>query len=358
MAQKFTVLLSVFICLLGSSARAQKFDSQNLFYITNSKKGIQSFQKHANQISIIVPAAYHMGKHGVITGEVSPKILKIARAHHVKVMPIVGTANQDGIHQFLNDSSAVKRADNEMAYLAKKYNYYGWQLDLEDINFLDGSSYTTFYRKAAQKLHANGFKISMAVVKFDHEVPPPGHSSYNRWLFENWRGAFQIKKLVQIGDFISFMTYDEHTAITPPGPVAGIPWMKKMAQFLQKKQIPMNKVSLGIPTYSDYWYPAWNKGKGAHSTRSEISYEHAQKLLNRYDAKLQWMPKQGVHYAHWTMPNGVFNWLFIEDARSFKKKLNLVPKYGFRGISVWLLGTEDPGIWKVLQHRVNPIHKN
>jgi spore germination protein YaaH len=355
MIRKLTPLL-LLICCFWQPAHAQKFSSENLFYITNSQNGIESFRAHADQVSIIVPATYHIDQYGVITGGINPKIIKIAHKNRIKVMPIIASFDQDGVHHFLSDSTAVHRAIKMMTYLAQKNHYYGWQLDLENVNFLDASAYTKFYRKAANQLHQNGFKISMAVVKAYSPVPLPGNSAYNRWTYENWKGAFQIKKLMQIGDFISFMTYDEHTALTPPGPVAGLPWMNRMAQYLKSLNVPMDKISFGIPTYSDHWYPTWDKSKGAHSSRSEISYADAQRLLKRHKAKLRWMPEQGVHYAHWMMPNGVFNWLFMEDAHSFKEKLKFVPEYGFRGMSVWVLGTEDPAIWKVLKNNVKAGH--
>jgi spore germination protein YaaH len=352
----FLLLFSIGWLLAPIHANAQKFQSENLFYILNSQSGITSFQKHAGQISMIVPDVYHIDEHGVLSGSVDPRIMDIAHKHQVKVMPIIASFDQKGIHHFLHNEEAVNRAIKMMLYIAQKYQYYGWQFDLENVNFLDADAYTAFYRKAAKKLHENGLKISMAVVKSYSPVPVPGNSAYNRWTYENWKGAFQIKKLAKIGDFLSFMTYDEHTALTPPGPVAGIPWMKKMADYLKSLKIPLDKISFGIPTYSDHWYPAWNEDKGAHSTRDEISYGQAQHLLKKHNAKLHWLNKQGVYFTHWTMPNGVFNWLFMEDARSFKKKLQLVPKYGFRGISVWVLGTEDPGIWKVLKKNTSPVH--
>lgn len=342
------------------SARAQKFTSENLFYITGGKSSIADFQQHADQISIIVPASYQMDQYGVVSGSVDPDILKIALENRVRVMPIVADFDQKGMDAFLHDSTAENRAILMMEYLARQNNYYGWQLDFENINFLDASAYTDFYRKLTKALHEKGLKVSMAVVKAYYPVPAPGSeedNAYNRWIYENWKGAFQIKELVNIGDFISFMTYDEHTSLTPPGPVAGIPWMIKMANYLKSLQVPMNKISFGIPVYSDHWYPAWDKEQGAHSARSEISYSQAQDLLGSHDAAKQWMPDQKVYDAHWMMPDGVFNWLFMEDARSFDYKIKLIPQYGFRGISVWVLGSEDPQIWKVLSENTDKKHE-
>ena len=42
-------------------------------------------------------------------------------------------------------------------------------------------------------------------------------------------------------------------------------------------------------------------------------------------------------------------YLFVEDARSFAAKLELMKKLKLRGFSVWVLGPEDPGIWAQLK---------
>jgi spore germination protein YaaH len=40
--------------------------------------------------------------------------------------------------------------------------------------------------------------------------------------------------------------------------------------------------------------------------------------------------------------------MWIEDARAFMAKLELVRGYNLRGYSVWVLGTEDPALWPEL----------
>ena len=50
---------------------------------------------------------------------------------------------------------------------------------------------------------------------------------------------------------------------------------------------------------------------------------------------------------------GIYEWLFLEDARSLEEKLNLFEEYeGLRGISAWVMGAEDPEIWDVLSRRM------
>jgi spore germination protein YaaH len=132
--------------------------------------------------------------------------------------------------------------------------------------------------------------------------------------------------------------------------------MRRMADYLVRLGIDPAKVSFGIPTYSDHWYATYSDKKGPHSTRDEITYREVQDLLDRQQITPQWMASMGVDYAYWPGPNGVFEWLFIENARSFSEKLKLVRQYHFRGFSAWVLGHEDPGIWEVLRQQTQAVH--
>ncbi len=338
-----------------SSTQAQDYASQNLFYLVGSRESYESFARNADEISIVCPAVYHIDKYGVISGFVDPRVLKISREKGIKVMPLFASGDQSGIHELLNSAPARVEAIRLMLFYGRQFSYYGWQFDLENIHVSDRDSYTAFYRQSADSLHKYGFKISMAVVKSDQPAPESGNPVFQGFRYENTRGAFDIPAIAKAGDFISFMTYDQHTGLTPPGPVAGMPWMRGMLDYLLRIGIPPNKISLGIPNYSDYWYPTWTESEGGHSTRSEISYADAQNLLDEFGAKEEWMSDQEVNYARWE-EGGVFNWLFIEDARSFAPKLELAKSHKLLGISVWLLGLEDPDIWKVLQKEVKTAH--
>ncbi|HEX7324046.1 MAG TPA: glycosyl hydrolase family 18 protein [Rhodanobacteraceae bacterium] len=351
----FGVLLAALV-LQPLAATAQPVKSENIFYMTDTLASLQSFEAHAAQISIVIPATYHVDRYGTVYGEVDPRVLATAAAAHVMVMPIVGSFNQKSIHAFLANPKAQARAIGIMLYDAKRFHYYGWQFDFEGLRVTDRDAYTAFYSKAAKALHAHGFKVSMAVIKADAPVPDADFTGFARYLYENWRGAFDFKKLAAIGDFISFMSYDQNTALTPPGPVAGIPWMQRMAKYLLGLGISPSKISFGIPLYSDHWYATYSKQDGPHPTRDEITYREVRNLLQRYRVQPHWMTPQDVDYAYWAGPDGAFQWLFIENTRSFADKLQLVRDDHFRGFSAWVLGFEDPGIWKVLAQDTQAIH--
>ncbi len=330
------------------SAKAQDYVSQNLFYMIDNPQSYEDFVAHADQISVICPADYQIDGMGVITGFVDPRVLRLAKEKGVKVMPLVATFNQKDEHELFGNPTAREEAIRLMLFYAEKFDYYGWQFDIENMNLRDRDGYTAFYRQAADSLRKYGYKISMAIVKSDEPAPGSGNPAFQRYLYENDYGAFDIPAIAKASDFISFMTYDEHTSLTPPGPVAGMPWLKRMADYLIQLGIPPDKISLGIPDYSGYWFPTWDPEHGAHSTHMEISYEEATNLLNEFDVTPKWMENQQVDYAYWEEA-GVFNWLFMENAKSFAPKLHVAKENKFLGISVWVLGDEDPAIWEVLR---------
>jgi spore germination protein YaaH len=71
-------------------------------------------------------------------------------------------------------------------------------------------------------------------------------------------------------------------------------------------------------------------------------------IAERHGAVMQWDSVAGVPYAYFSN-GGVYEWLFLENARSFREKLNLTKSYRLRGFSVWVLGPEDSAIWDILK---------
>jgi spore germination protein YaaH len=332
--------------------------AETLFYLTDSDAGFRSFRDHVDAISIVGPQSFSVDSDGVVWGEVDPRVLNLARQHHVKVMPLVVNPgfDQAQIHALLNNPEARARAVATLVALGQRHEFWGWQFDLEDIHLTDRDSLTAFYRQTAKALHAAGMKLSIAVVPWDGRV---GSTRWHRYMRANWREAYDLVALARIGDFLSLMTYSQHNSGTPPGPVAGLPWMRANVEYTLSLGVPADRISLGVPTYSAHWQPGYRPGAtgtgGLHATARQMPYEHAMSLLSRYGVEPRWLEKQGVYYAFWDH-DGAFEYVFLEERRSFAAKLDLLREEGLRGISVWVLGDEDPGVWKVVAQKLDVEH--
>ena len=317
---------------------------ESLWYATGSEQSTQSFLAHADRISIVAPQVFKFDTFGRITGRIDPRLVDAAHAHHVKLVPLVVNPGFDQhlVHRILTLSSARRRAIRALGALCRDDHLDGIQFDLENVNVRDKAAFTDFVRESADTVHRAGCTLSAAVVPRLNESR--GSSSYSRWMFDNWRGAYDYKALAQSLDFISYMTYAQHTGNSTPGPVAGYPWMEECLQYVLSLGVPPGKISLGIPSYSDWWYPSYDVKAGPRSRGRDLSYAVAESLLAKARARAVWDDEQKSPVARWT-EDGVFQYTWIEDARAFAAKLELVRKYHLRGYSVWVLGTEDPGVW-------------
>jgi spore germination protein YaaH len=315
-----------------------------LWYATGSEQSTQSFLAHADRISVVAPQIFKFDAYGRITGHLDSRLVDAARVHHVKLVPLVVNPGFDQhlVHRILTLSSARRRAIQALGALCRDDHLDGIQFDLENVNVKDKAAFTAFVRESADTVHRAGCTLSAAVVPRLSESR--GSSSYSRWMFDNWRGAYDYKALAQSLDFISYMTYAQHTGNSTPGPVAGYPWMEECLKYALSLGVPPEKISLGIASYSDWWYPSYDVKAGPRSRGRDISYAVAESLLTRARAHAVWDDEQKSPVAHW-MEDGVFQHMWIEDARAFTAKLELVRKYHLRGYSVWVLGTEDPGVW-------------
>jgi len=339
--RNFVGLLLLFFGVCVSQAQ----EPEKMFYTIDNEQCFQSFKSHIRSIDIVGPQSYKMDANGVLWGSVDRRIIELAAANNVKVMPLVLNAgfDQPAFHTLLQDSLGRVRAVGNMLRVCRENKYYGLQFDFENILVKDRDLFTDFYRQTASVLHANGFAISIAAVPRTGDNIGP--TEYHKWIYEYWRGAYDYKALGEIGDFISLMTYDQHTHRTTPGPVAGIPWMEAVIQFVLKG-VPPAKISLGIPFYSYRWQPSYLNNE-AHVWGRSLDHAEARGLAERFGATWQWDDREKVSFT--VYPNEYLNeYIYLEDARSFDAKLALVKKYHFRGISVWRLGHEDPEVWQHL----------
>jgi spore germination protein YaaH len=288
----------------------------------------------------------------VISGFLDPRVLSLAKANGIKVMPLIvnGGFDQKLLHDIISNPGARKRSIDMMLEYAKRYELAGWQFDLEHLSLTDRDYFTEYFKETATALHKAGLQLSAAVVHATDNVGGP--SAYHLFLYENWRAGYAFKELSEIGDFLSVMTYSEHTGRTPPGPVASPAWMEKVIKYLLAEGVAPEKISLGIPSYSAHWFADYTPEKGGFANGRSAKYSMVQHLLGEFNAKAVWDEQAQVNRAVWDN-DGVYEYLFIEDARSLKPKLDILKKYHLRGISVWVLGDEDPASWAVLKKELS-----
>jgi spore germination protein len=323
------------------------------FHFAYRPAAFDALRENIDRVSIVSPEPFIVHADGSVTGELEPRLLELAREHGVRVMPQIknldtsrGLFSQEVARSILNDDVARRRVVESMVEICRRYDLYGMQVDLEAVHIDDRDALTRFYREAADALHADGRAISIAVVHRAEESPGP--TSYTQWMMEDWRGAFDLAALGEIGDFVKMMSYGQHTRRTPPGPSQGLPWLEAVTEYFLR-YVPAEKLSLGITMAGSRYHAMADPDRfhiHARSWSSGISREDGEELVATHEGSgLQWDDRQKVLFGY-IENGGVFEWLFIDnDLRSLDAKLDLVRRHDLRAINMWVSGREDPGLW-------------
>jgi spore germination protein YaaH len=335
--------LTIFFLLMSTVIAVAQ--PKALFYMTDNPNSVRSFAEHADKIDILVPAWYSVDGNGLVWGGPNPYVLQTAAQHHVPVMPIVASMVQTDLHKLFTAPAARKAFIDAILGECTKNGYSGFQIDFENVQWTDQDLLSDLTAETAAALHKESLQLTIATVP--NAPGTPGISAYSRWLYSNWRGAYDLKTLAKAADLICLMTYDQNTRWTQPGPVAGYPWTVKQLEYALQS-VPREKLSLGIPLYGYHWF-AGDPGKEAkpNPNAEYIGQQEIDGYLAAYRPHLEW---DSVDRAAWFYfyKDDNREWVFYTDKHGFQERLNLVRDNKLQGFCSWVLGTEDPAIWTVL----------
>ena len=225
----------------------------------------------------------------------------------------------------LATSASREASASEIAALVNNQGFDGIDIDYERVPTSSRANFTAFLGTLGQKLRISGKKLSVTVYA--------KASDSESW---NGPGAEDWQAIGGIADSVKIMAYDYSYLSSPPGPIAPLNWIDKVAAYAESV-IPANKVIMALPFYGYDW-------STGSSTRS-VSYTAAMQLAATNGATIS-------HDANGeaTFTSGTHTVYFI-DAASYSQKVTLLkqkhPAIG--GFGAWSLGVEDPAIWSIIR---------
>ena len=215
-----------------------------MYYVAPGPVGLESLAEHIAQMTVVAPQSFAVDEEGGVEGEVPPAVLDAARRAGVAVMPLVVNPgfDREAARALLRSLRAQQRAAVNLARLAERYDFVGWQLDLEYIAPADKAYYTRFVQRVAARLHSEGRLLSIAVVPRFSDVYPDLNPK-REFHGGEWGAPFDFRALGRAVDFMTLMTYDHHSIATPPGPVAGYDWVKAAVEYATAR-VPRDRKSV------------------------------------------------------------------------------------------------------------------
>jgi spore germination protein YaaH len=230
--------------------------------------------------------------------------------------------DSDTLAKMLANPKARKVAIQTLLGYVQKNQFAGTSIDFEGLDATSQPDLVAFMQELYAQFHPLGLEVSISVPVDDDTVDFPA--------------------LAKASDFLILMTYDQHWDANDPGPIAGQNWFN----FYIKKhldQIPASQLVIGI---GNYGYD-WTANSGSVDV---ISFEDALDRSHSTKAQPGLNPTSlNPNFAY--SSNNQDHQVWYLDAVTTFNQLVAGRAYAPRGYALWVLGSEDPGIWQVFDHR-------
>jgi spore germination protein len=283
-----------------------------------------SLRDHADQIDVLSPAWFHADANGMLYGNDSPAVTAFAKAHGIKVVPIVanGEFQQSVSHALVSDGNRQTNLMDSLQWLVNTFGYEGVNIDFENIAPADRDLFSGMMSNVYARLHPLNKLVTAALPSKTAET------------YGGFSGPFDYAALAPNLDLALIMAYDQHYAGGPAGPIADVAWVNDVLNYATT-QIPAKKVLLGLPFYGYNWIIGRN---GARS----MSYGDIENTVLGTGAQIQMdAASQSPFFTY----SGHLVW--FENSASLKAKTDLVGVHGLAGWGGWRLGQEDPNFWSL-----------
>ena len=262
---------------------------------------------------------------------VDDKLLSYAKQNKYEIWAMFKTDfTTDTANEFLNNQSARMSAIKYIAFQCLENGITGINLDFENMNLKDKYVYSQFIHEIELVFHHIGAIVSVDITKYEKTS-------------EYWSLCYDRNRISEYSDYVMLMAYDQYySGSKTPGPVGGLNWVENSI-ILTLREIPSEKLVLGMPYYTRYWQ--CKNGKVVSS--KAISMETAIKLIKENNAELVYVENDKQHKAVWYQ-NDTEHSFWFETAETIGKRVDLAKKYNLPGVASWRRGFETADVWDII----------
>jgi len=232
----------------------------------------------------------------------------------------------------LRDSDLRDKVISQILMYARLYSLDGINIDFENVYQDDAPYLTQFVRELTPLLHEAGLTVSIDVTV--------------KSLSPTWSMCYERSRLAEVVDYVMLMAYDEFYAGSPvAGPTASLPWTEWTVQKTLE-EVPAEKLVLGVPFYTRLWTEV-KDGSRVKVSQTAYGMTSSEAWVRSQGIEASIDPDTGLRYAEKTTGNQTHK-IWLEDATSIAKRMEIAQTYGLAGIAAWRRGFETPDIWDVI----------
>lgn len=226
----------------------------------------------------------------------------------------------------LTSTSRRQHVIDQLLNYADIYNLDGINIDIENIQPEFSEEWVQFMRELYPQAKSRGLTVSVDV-----------------YMPSAWSVHYERSRIAEVVDYFIVMAYDEHwSGSEQAGPVASLPWVNQGLQATLE-EVPKEKLVLGMPTFSRMWAET-NEGLESRA----YSMEDVRRRMNELGMETVLDEYTGQLYGEKVINNKRYK-VWLEDAETIAKRIDLIEQYDLQGYAIWRLGLETADVWDELQ---------
>ena len=307
----------------------------------DQKKAVTSFKKNVSDVNFVSLFWYFLGSDGDIHKYSDAKedlsIVDFAHENGVKAEVVITNLPEDGdwdsdrVEHVLKDEQLLKKHIEQIVELSERLNIDGIDIDYEQLDQDLETDFSHFIKELGKALGEKGKYLGVAL----HPKSDDGIGNTNGALAQDW------KTISEGADNLYIMAFNEHWDESGPGPIASLPWVERIVRYAQNLGIDKSKFFLTIPLFGYAWE------RDSDQAAKGLTYSDVSQLLEKYVMSEEWDETNASPHFQYEETDEWEVW--YENARSVTRKIELAENAGFKGITFWRLGGEDPKIWNLFK---------
>ncbi len=232
----------------------------------------------------------------------------------------------DGVQQsFLASDEARTSVIEKVIETTGEMGIEGVNVDIEGISEKYGRDFIEFIRELSIACRKEGLVLSV-----DNYVP------------YNFNDHYRLDEQGVFADYVVIMGYDEHYAGSQePGSVASIGYVTYGIEEALK-YVSKEKLINGIPFYTRIW-----KTTAEGVSSQAYGMNEVQTFIANHGMTVEWNASAEQNYAEVHEDDATYQ-IWIEDAESIEKKLEVMQSHSIAGVAQWCLGMESSDVWDVI----------
>lgn len=309
---------------------------------------LQDTRRAAPLLTYLAPFSFQIQRDGSLSRPNLDQFPEIAAQNDVTLMMVVTNLENEQFSaelagEILNNEELQTTLLNNIISTAGELGFRDIHFDMEFISPDDREAYNQFLRRAAERIHQEGYLMSTALA------PKVSATQTGEWYT-----AHDYRTHGEVADFVVIMTYEWGYSGGPPMPVSPINSVRRVLEYALT-EMPGSKIMMGQNLYGYDWTLPYEPG-GEYARA--LSPQAAIDLARRENVAIQYDYTAQAPHFDYVDAEGRAHKVWFEDARSIKAKFNLIKELGLRGISYWKLGLPFPQNWLLLEENFNVVKRS